>query len=238
MARKPKSYSQKTVISQKMPPVLISVTVALLLLGFLVGISSLVIGRTSDSFVGVELVPPRDAMAFHLTDQFGDVVHLTNLTPKLVVLTFLYTHCPDICPLTTGKLHQAYKLLGHKASLVQFLVVTVDPERDSQLQVKEYSERYGMLNKWHFLIGNEKELDPIWKYYWVGNNQPSTLQNLREPSNEFVADNNTLTNEASKPVLSHSAPIHIIKEGLIRLVYGESFQPTELAHDLEILLRQ
>jgi protein SCO1/2 len=197
-----------------------------------------VMGKTSTSFVGTEMTPPRDVMDFELTNQFGTSIHLTDLSPKLVVLTFLYTHCPDICPLTTSKLHQTYSLLGDKASLIQFLVITVDPERDSQIKVEEYSDRYGMTDKWYFLIGNKDELDPIWKYYWVGNSQLSAVQNLLESSAEYATDDTKPNSEAASPVLSHSAPIHIIQGDVIRLVYGESFQPTELAHDLEMLLRE
>lgn len=232
------SYQSTPPLRKKLPPMLIAGSVALLLLLSLIGISIFATEKASGSFVGTEMVPPRDAMDFQLTNQFGNTIHLTDLPSKLVVLTFLYTHCPDICLLTTSKLHQTYSLLGDKASLIQFLVITVDPERDSQIKVKEYSDRYGMADKWYFLIGNKDELDPIWKYYWVGNSQLSAVQNLLESSPEYATDDTSSSSEAASPVLSHSAPIHIIEGDVIRLVYGESFQPTELAHDLEILLRR
>lgn len=59
------------------------------------------------------------------------------------MLTFLYTSCPDICPLITSKLRESYQLINGVASRVAFLAVTVDPERDTVQQVYEYSQKMG-----------------------------------------------------------------------------------------------
>ena len=49
---------------------------------------------------------------FRLTDQFGKPISLSQFKGKPVILTFLYTHCPDQCPLTAEKLHAVMQNLG------------------------------------------------------------------------------------------------------------------------------
>ncbi len=170
------------------------------------------------SFVGARLEPPRDALDFELTDQFGQRTRLSAFSSGVVVLTFLYTSCPDVCPLTTAKLHRAHALLGSDALRVTFLAVTVDPERDTVERLHDYSVQYKMLDKWRFLTGSKAELEPLWQYYWVG-------EVLAQESGEGTS------------VVEHTAPIHVIAQGQVQVVYGESFQASELAHDLRLLLR-
>src|SRR5690242_14255293 len=69
---------------------------------------------------------------FRLTDQFGKSVSLAQFRGKPVVLTFLYTHCPDICPLTAEHLHSTMLELGKDAQNVAILAVSTDPLRDDQ----------------------------------------------------------------------------------------------------------
>lgn len=160
------------------------------------------------------LDPPRDILNFTLKDQFGRDVSLTDFSGKVVVLTFLYTHCPDVCPLMALKLRETRRLLADKASRVVFLAVTVDPRRDTVERLYRYSKKLDMLDQWHFLTGSEKELKPIWDYYWVG---------------KVWKD--------ERGTLMHQAPIHMFDEqGRVRVVSGSTFTPDELAHDIEALV--
>lgn len=161
-----------------------------------------------------QLDPPRDSVDFTLTDQFGEQIRLTDFRGGVVVLTFLYTYCPDICPLVTQKLHETHRLLGAAASHAAFLIVTVDPERDTVQRLHEYSKQFDMLDKWHFLTGSEKELKPVWDYYWAGKVWKDEKGNVM-----------------------HQAPVHLTDpQGKIRVVSGQTFRPAELAHDIEALL--
>ncbi len=72
----------------------------------------------------------REARNFTLTDQYNNKVSLSQFRGKPVVLTFLYTHCPDVCPLTAEYLHQSMVQLGKDASRVGVLAVSTDPQRD------------------------------------------------------------------------------------------------------------
>lgn len=64
---------------------------------------------------------------FQLEDQEGRQVALSDLRGKVVVLTFLYTHCPDVCPLIAEHLKTASSQLGAAMNQVAFVAVSVDP---------------------------------------------------------------------------------------------------------------
>ncbi|MFQ5881750.1 MAG: SCO family protein [Candidatus Methylomirabilales bacterium] len=165
-------------------------------------------------FRGTALDPPRDSLDFTLQDQFGKPVSLRTLRGGVVVLTFLYTSCPDVCPLITGKLRETHELIGDAASRLTILAVTVDPEQDTVRRVYEYSQQMDMLDKWHFLVGGMPDLQPIWDYYWVGKVWKDETGNVY-----------------------HQAPVHLIdQEGKVHVVYGSTFRPAELVHDIEVLL--
>jgi cytochrome c oxidase assembly factor CtaG/cytochrome oxidase Cu insertion factor (SCO1/SenC/PrrC family) len=172
-------------------------------------------GASKAEFRRTPLEPPRESLSFTLTDQFGKRLSLEDFRGKVVVLTFLYTHCPDVCPLVAMKLRETRNLIGAKASDVVFLAVTVDPERDTVERLNEYSKKIDMLDQWHFLTGNKQELRPIWDYYWVG---------------KVWKDH--------KGGVMHQAPVHMIDpRGKIRVVSGATFDAEDLAHDIEALLR-
>ena len=84
--------------------------------------------------------PPREVMDFTLTSHTGEPFTLSSLRGKAVVLYFGYTHCPDVCPLTLSELARAREQLGEQASDVQFLFITVDPERDTIEWMQKYLE--------------------------------------------------------------------------------------------------
>ena len=75
---------------------------------------------------------------FTLTDQHGKPFRLDSVRGKLVLLFFGYTHCPDVCPDTLGKMARVMRELDQDASQVQVLFITVDPERDTVAQLNNY----------------------------------------------------------------------------------------------------
>jgi hypothetical protein len=78
---------------------------------------------------------PRLAPNFALRDQDGQTVELSRLRGKAVLLTFLYTHCPDACPLTAVRLNRALAALGPERTRVRVLAVSVDPHGDTRQAV-------------------------------------------------------------------------------------------------------
>ncbi len=105
-----------------------------------------------DSSQGTDLggVPAPD---FRLTDQFGKPVSLSQFRGKPVVLTFLYTHCPDVCPLIAEQLHSVMLDLGKDAQRVGVLAVSVEPKRDTVAAALTFSQAHHMTTYWHFLVG-------------------------------------------------------------------------------------
>ncbi|MSQ49454.1 MAG: SCO family protein [Betaproteobacteria bacterium] len=73
-----------------------------------------------------------------LTGHDGKPRTLADFRGKLVVLSFGFTHCPDICPTTLAELAAVLKKLGPDAARVQVLFVTVDPERDTPEVLAKY----------------------------------------------------------------------------------------------------
>jgi protein SCO1 len=102
-----------------------------------------------------------------LVNQLGQVVSLNkDLKGKILVIDFFFTTCPSICPrLTTNmaKLQKSYKKDEKKeASLdtvVQFISITVNPERDSFPVMRAYADRFGANHdRWWFLTGDKKAI--------------------------------------------------------------------------------
>src|SRR2546421_1189682 len=90
---------------------------------------------------------------FLLKDQFGNSISLSGFKGKPVVLTFLYTHCPDVCPLTADKLHTAMQSLGKNAGSVTVLAVSMDPKGDTAAAAQNFDSVHKLGNYFHFLIG-------------------------------------------------------------------------------------
>ena len=68
---------------------------------------------------------------FTLTDQTGHKVSSSAYRGKLMLITFGYTYCPDVCPTTLTTMTDALDDLGAQADEVQPIFVTIDPERDT-----------------------------------------------------------------------------------------------------------
>ncbi|HEY6958758.1 MAG TPA: SCO family protein [Candidatus Limnocylindria bacterium] len=106
---------------------------------------------------------------FTLTDGLsGDAVTLSSLRGNVVAMAFLYTHCPDVCPLTAGLFSAAQKRLGADATHVRFLAVSVDPVGDTPQNVRSFSEQHDLSTNWHYLIGPVAQLQQVWSAYGVG----------------------------------------------------------------------
>src|SRR5512135_226101 len=110
--------------------------------GILIGLA-LVLGgwgiyKVSYRFHGSVIDPPVRAADFSLIDQNGASYRLSDQKGKTVLLFFGYTHCPDECPGTLAQFKQIKQLLGKKADQVEFAMITVDPERDTVGQLRNY----------------------------------------------------------------------------------------------------
>ena len=75
---------------------------------------------------------------FQLVDQTGKPVSEAVLKGKWSVVFFGFTYCPDVCPTTLQVMGQAQGRLGPKAKDVQFVFISVDPQRDTPAQMARY----------------------------------------------------------------------------------------------------
>ena len=155
---------------------------------------------------------------FRLIDQFGRPVSLAQFKGKPVVLTFLYTHCPDQCPLTAEKLHSVMLSLGSDAQRVGVVAVSTDPKRDTTAAALNFSQVHRMQNYWHYLLGTESELSPVWSSYSV-----------------YAAPTPTSTGGS----VAHTTAVYVIdKQGRERVFFGSDFTSEQLTKDLQILLKE
>ncbi len=122
----------------------------------------------STRLVGTELGGDA-APDFTLTDGVtGATLTLSSLRGNVVALAFLYTHCPDVCPLTASQFRAAQKQLGTDASKVRFVAVSVDPAGDTPRSVREFSAAHDLHESWHYLVGERAQLQTVWSSYGVG----------------------------------------------------------------------
>ena len=155
------------------------------------------------------------APSFTLTDQNGTSVSLAQFHGKPVILTFLYTHCPDECPLTAEKLHSAMLELGSDATRIGVLAVSTDPIGYTPATARYFTRVHNMQNYWHYLIGTRSQLSPIWNNY-----------------NVYVENEQNSTN--------HSIALYIIdKQGHERAFFGSTdFTPDQVKQDIQTLLKE
>ncbi len=109
------------------------------------------------------------APSFTLTDQNGKPFHFKPAGGKLVLVNFIYTTCPDVCPLFTAKLAAIQRSLEkEQRDNYLLLSITTDQARDTPVKMKEYAEAFKPdFRRWHFLTGSAKELAQVWKDFGV-----------------------------------------------------------------------
>ncbi len=99
---------------------------------------------------------------FVLTDQNGNKVRFFDdlLKDKIVAINFIYTTCPDSCPLETAQLVKVQNIMKDRIGKDVFIYsITIDPDVDTPEKLKEYKQKFGA--KWDFFTGDEQEIITI-----------------------------------------------------------------------------
>ncbi len=161
------------------------------------------------------LTPVAPAPPLALRNYLGQPVNIDSYRGKAVLVTFLYTNCPDICPLITSNLREAQNLMGPAvAAKAQIIAVSVDPRGDTPKAVAAFLARHEMTGRMQYLIGSASELTRVWAAWGVGSERDA-----QQP--QFV---------------NHSGLVYGITASGKRLTfYASSFQPSEIAHDVPLL---
>ena len=117
------------------------------------------------SFRSGAFEPPRPAPDFALRSTSGAEFRLSRHRGKVVVLTFGYTNCADVCPTVLAELAQVRRRLGKAAGRVQVVYVSVDPERDTLERLDAYTQVFD--KTFLGLTGSVDQLGPVWKAYGI-----------------------------------------------------------------------
>jgi protein SCO1/2 len=120
-----------------------------------------------ESLVGTDL-GGQQAPDFTLIDgSRGDRVTLSALRGRVVLITFLYTQCPDTCPLTAAKIHAARDVLGSRANDISFLAISVDPAHDTPNAIREFLDKHQLAGQLRYLIADGASLAAVWRNYSI-----------------------------------------------------------------------
>ena len=134
-----------------------------------VWIAAVVLGACAPAPLAGTDLGATDAPDFTLTDGMnGQAITLSAQRGQVVALTFLYTTCPDVCPLTATRFRASQAELQGDASRVTFIAVSVDPDHDTPKAVQDFSSAHGLASNWHYLIGGRAQLSPVWAAYGIG----------------------------------------------------------------------
>lgn len=79
---------------------------------------------------------------FQLTDMNGRPVTEKSLLGKPTAVFFGFTYCPEVCPTTMTELTAWLKALGKDADKLNVVFISVDPERDTPAQLREYLSNF------------------------------------------------------------------------------------------------
>ena len=109
------------------------------------------------------------APGFSLTSQDGKPVSLADLRGKVVAVSFIYTQCPDICPMLTQKMVEVQEALGTDfGKKVAFVSISLDPEHDTPEVLKDYAQFWGAKPEgWSFLTGSPEAVRDVTRRYGV-----------------------------------------------------------------------
>jgi protein SCO1/2 len=200
------------------------------IVAILAGVTALLVGGSSKpalpgkataakgaSFEGLALnprvpAPPLDT----LRNYDGSSFNLGGQRGKAAFVTFLYAHCPDVCPLIAANLHNAYaRMTPAMRSKVAIVAVSVDPHGDTAGTVAAFVRQHQLAGEARYLIGSAHELGPVWEAWKVGSEA-----------------------DASNPgLVNHSALIYgVSASGKLTTIYSANFEPKQIVHDVPGLL--
>ena len=155
----------------------------------------------------------KEAPSFALEDAAGRAVALEDLHGKVVVLHFVYTSCPDVCPLHAERIAEIQEMVNQTPmrELVQFVTITTDPAHDTPEVMRDYGPAHG--------------LDPAnWMFLTSGPERPEDT--TRKLAERF---GHTFT-EAEDGYQIHGVVTHVIdREGRWQAnFHGLEFEPINL----------
>jgi protein SCO1/2 len=158
--------------------------------------------------------PARDAPDFSVRGSDGTSLTLSHFRGKVVVLGFGYTSCPNVCPVTLAVLAQAHRKLGSLGPQVQFIYLTVDPERDNAERLKQYLAAF----------------DPT---FVGGTGTPAQMAAVRTNYGVTAEKHGS----GSDYAVAHSSFVYLItRDGKLRALMPFGHKADDYVHDISMLL--
>ncbi len=139
---------------------------------------------------------PRDVT---METAWGDKYRFSEMKPKVRLLEFIYTNCPDICPNTTFEMKRIREKLERQhvfGNKVEFITITIDPKRDTREKLQTYAKMFGIHphdKGWILLRGNEKDTKKVANAFYFQYRDPgngmlvhSTYTYLLDKNNRVI----------------------------------------------------
>jgi len=161
------------------------------------------------------VIPPRTspAPAFSLADQAGQPVSIAALRGKVLAITFLDSHCKQLCPIEADQLAQVQRSVG-KAAPLSLVVISVAPATDTPASEQAFAAEHGWSGDWHWLSGSPDQLALVWKAYSVA----------VQPSPDDIL---------------HSSVLYLVdKRGYMRAGFASGLDAGRVAQDVRLLAQQ
>lgn len=166
------------------------------------------------AFAGGIIEPRRAAPPLALADASGTAFDLTTLRGRPVLVTFVYSSCPDVCPLIMQRLKDVHEIATRRHMDLGVVAVSVDPEGDTAASVNSFLRRQRLTGFVRYLIGDRAQLESVWADWGVATTVP--------------ADNPEL--------IEHTALIYgVTSGGELATAYPVEFDPQTIARDLVLL---
>lgn len=174
-------------------------------------------GAPAQAFAGGIIEPRRAAPPLMLADASGAAFDLTTLRGRPVLVTFVYSNCPDVCPLIMQRLKDVHEIATRRHIDLNVVAVSVDPEGDTAASVNSFLRRQRLTGFVRYLIGDRAQLQSVWADWGVATSVP-----VDDPE-----------------LIEHTALIYgVTGGGELATAYPVEFDPQTIAGDLVLLAGQ
>lgn len=163
---------------------------------------------------------------YSLLDQDSTKVNFPEkYSGKVMLVGYVYTHCPDICPMITYNMRDVQEKLGYNEDFM-LVSVSFDPERDTPHILSQYAKNYSLNEKnWKLLTGDKQEVESLL--------EKLEITTVKTPT-RFAEDN--------RPIyfIDHTDKVSLIdKEGKVRQSYfGSELDSDKVIEDIQQLLKE
>jgi protein SCO1 len=166
------------------------------------------------AFEGGVINPRRAAPPLRLKDINGKTVDIKDYRGEPVLVTFVYAHCPDVCPLIMENLRRVRADAGPLGKKMKVIAVSVDPKGDTVPVVRAFLKTHRVNGLVDYLIGTQAQLEPVWANWQIARGVPKTNPELVE----------------------HSGLIYgVTGSGELATAYPVGFKPDAIVRDLPLL---